>query len=57
MTGCGVMSSVWGMIRQLGRTIIVCIGLPVSIRHRRDMTETLLKATLNPKKEEQQQHE
>ena len=34
VTGCGIMSNVWGMLLQWGR-------------HRRDMTEKLLKATLN----------
>ena len=29
--------------------------LPVVTRHRRDMTEKLLKATLNPNKQQQQQ--
>ena len=36
------------MILQLGSTIKVSIELPVATRHRRDMTEKLLKATLNP---------
>ena len=30
------------------------IELPVATRHRRDMTEKLLKATLNPNKQQQQ---
>ena len=42
------MSSVWDMILQWGSTIKVSIELPVATRHRRDMTEKLLKATLNP---------
>ena len=36
------------MILQWGSTIKVSIELPVTTRHRRDMTEKLLKATLNP---------
>ena len=50
------MSSVWGMIRQWRSTIKVSTELPVATRHRRDMTEQLLKATLNPNKQQQQQH-
>ena len=42
------MLSVWDMILQWGSTIKVSIELPVTTRHRRDMTEKLLKATLNP---------
>ena len=42
------MSSVWDMILQWGSTIKVSIELPVATRHRRDMTEKLLKATFNP---------
>ena len=42
------MSSVWDMILQWGSTIKVSIELPVATRHRRDMIEKLLKATLNP---------
>ena len=49
------MSSVWGMILQWGSTIKVSIEFPVATGHRRDMTEKLLKATLNPN-EQQQQH-
>ena len=30
--------------------------LPVATRHRRDMTEKLLKAMLNPNKQQQQEH-
>ena len=41
------MSSVWDMILPLGSTIKVSPELPVATRHRRDMTEKLLKATLN----------
>ena len=44
----GIMSSVWDMILKRGSTIKVSIELPVATRHRRDMTEKLLKATLNP---------
>ena len=40
------MSSVWGMILQWGSTIKVSMELPVATRHRRDMTEELLKVTL-----------
>ena len=40
--------SVWGMIFQWGSTLKVSIELPVTSRHRRDMTERLLKATLSP---------
>ena len=54
MTGCGIMSSLWGMILQRRSTIKVSIKLPVATRHRRDMTEKLLKATLNPNKQQQQ---
>ena len=42
------MSSVWDMILQWGSTLKVSIELPVATRHRRDMTEKLLKATFNP---------
>ena len=48
MTGCGIMSSVWDMILQCGSTIKVSTELPVTTRHRCDMTEKLLKVTLNP---------
>ena len=51
MTGCGIMSSVWGMALQCRNTIKVSI---FATRHRRDMTEKLLKATLNPNKQQQQ---
>ena len=34
----------------------VSIELPVTTRHRRDMTEKLLKATLNPNKQQQQHY-
>ena len=44
------MSSVWGMILQWDSTIKVSTELPVTSRHHRDMTEKLLKVTLNPKK-------
>ena len=53
MTGCGIMLSVWGMILLWGSTIKVSIELPVATRHRRDMTEKLLEATLNPNKQQQ----
>ena len=49
------MSSVWGMILQWYSTIKVSIELPAAIRHRRHMTEKLLKATLNPDKQQQPQ--
>ena len=53
------------MILQWGNTIKVSIELPVATRHRRDMSEKLevlyypgseklLKATLNPNKQQQQ---
>ena len=45
------MSIVWGMIRQRGSNIKVSIELLVAARHRRDMTEKLLKAILNQNKE------
>ena len=54
MTVCGIVSSVWGMILQCRKTIKVSTELSVVTRHRRDITEKLLKATLNPYK--QQQH-
>ena len=50
------MSSVWGMIVQWDSTIKVSTELPVATRHHRDMTEKLLKATLNPNKQQQQQN-
>ena len=43
------------MILQWGGTKKVSTELPVATRHRRDMTEKLLKATLNPNKQQQQQ--
>ena len=46
------MSSVWGMIFQWGSTIKVSIELAVATRHHRDMTEKLLKAMLNPNKQQ-----
>ena len=52
MTGCGIMSSVRGMLLQGGSTIKVSIERPVATRHRRDMTEKLLKVTLNPNKQQ-----
>ena len=36
------------MIFQCGSTLKVSIELPATSRHRRDMTERLLKATLSP---------
>ena len=45
------MSSVSGMILQWGSTIEVIIEPHVAIKHGRDMTEKLLKATLNPSKQ------
>ena len=51
------VSSVWGMILQWGSTIKVSIELPVATRNRRDMTEKLLKATLNPNKQQQEQQD
>ena len=41
------MWSVWDMILQWGSTVKVSIEIPVATRHRRDITEKLLKATLN----------
>ena len=55
MTGWGIVSSVWGTILQCRNTIKVSTELPIATRHRRDMTEKLLKATLNPNKQQQQQ--
>ena len=52
MTGCGIVSSVRGMILQCRNTIKVSIEFPV--QHCRDMTEKLLKATLNPNKQQQE---
>ena len=40
--------SVWGVIFQWGNTLQVSIELPAISRHRRDMTERLLKVTLSP---------
>ena len=54
MTGCGIMSTVWGTILQGGSTIKESIDLPVTTRHCCHMTEILLKATVNLNK--QQQH-
>ena len=47
VTGCDIMSSVWGMILQWGSTTKVSTKLPVATRHHHDMTEKLLKVTLN----------
>ena len=56
VTGCCIMLSAWGMILQWASTIKVSIELPVANRHSRDMTEKLLKATLNPNKQQQQDY-
>ena len=48
MTGCGIMSSVWGMILRRGSIIKVSIELLVATRHRHDMTEFFFKATVKP---------
>ena len=48
------MSSVLGMMLPWGSTIKVNIELPVATRYRRDMTEKLLKATLNPNKQQRE---
>ena len=48
------MSSVRGMILQWGSTIKVSIELTVATRHRHNITEKLLKVTLNPNKQQQQ---
>ena len=48
------MSSVVGMTLQWGSTIKESIELPVSTRQHRDMTEKLLKATLDQNKQQQQ---
>ena len=40
--------SVWGVIFQWGSTLKLSIELPATCRHRRDITERLLKATLSP---------
>ena len=40
--------SVWDVIVQWGSTLKVSIELPATSRHRRDMTERLLKGTLSP---------
>ena len=51
--GWSIMSQIWwyhiwDMILQCGSTIKVSIELLVATRHLRDMTEKMLKATLNP---------
>ena len=51
------MSSVWGMISQWGSTIEVSIELSVATRHRSEMTEKLLKAMLNPIKQQHKELE
>ena len=51
---------VWYHVKRQGHdtsvrhTIKVSIELPVATRRRRDMTEKLLKVTLNPNKQQQQ---
>ena len=57
MTGCGIMSSVWGMKLLCGSTVKVSIELPVATRHCRDMTEKWLKVTLNQNKQKNKQTE
>ena len=47
VTRCGIMSSVLGMILQWGSTIKVSVELPVTTRYHHDLSEKLLKATLN----------
>ena len=42
------------MILQCRNTIKVSIELPVATRHRCDITEKLLKATLNPNKQQRE---
>ena len=49
------MPNVCEMIFQWGSTIKVGIELPAATRHRRDLTEKLLEAALNPNKQQQQQ--
>ena len=49
-------TSCWNMILQWGSTLKVSLELPVATRHRRDMTEKLLKATLNLNKQQYQQY-
>ena len=49
------VSGVLHGVLQWGSAIQVSIERPVATRHRRDMTEKLLKATLNPNKQQQQQ--
>ena len=44
----GIKLSVWDLIRQGGSKIKVSTELPVAIRYRHDMTERLLKTTVNP---------
>ena len=44
--------SVWGMILQWRNTMKMSIELPVANRHHCDMTEKLLKATLNLNKQQ-----
>ena len=46
----------WYQVKCLGHDTSVSIERPVVTRHRRDMTEILLKATLNTNKQQQQQH-
>ena len=48
--------SVWGMIFQWSSSLKVTIELPATSRHRRDMTERLLKATLSPNQTNKQKN-
>ena len=53
VTRWNIMSSLRGVIFQWGSTLKVSIELPATSRHRRDMTERLLIATLSPNKTKQ----
>ena len=44
-TGWNIISCHWGVIFQWGSTLKVSIELPITSRHRRNMTERLLKST------------
>ena len=47
-------SELWGRARSSRPSVrIMCIEHPVATRHHRDMTEKLLKVTLNPNKQQQ----
>ena len=48
VTGCGIMSSVWGMIFQLGSTVKVSVELHVATRHHR--VESDVKPEQQPQK-------